>query len=117
VIDGNYGPVRDIVRARAQLIVAIDLPRPVVMAQLVSRTLRRMLTREELWNGNREEWRYLISTDPDRNLLLWAHLHFAKYRDRARADELASRAGGPKAVRLTSRAQIDRFTRYLAASA
>ena len=98
VIDGNYGAVREIVRARAELIVAIDLPRPLVMVQLVSRTLRRMVTGEELWNGNREELRNLLSTDPDRNLLLWAHRHFATYRGRAKADELASRAGGQKAV-------------------
>ena len=32
VIDGNYGVVRDIVLARADTVVLLDLPKPVVMA-------------------------------------------------------------------------------------
>jgi hypothetical protein len=37
-------------------------------------------------------------------------------RELAIADETASGAGGPNAVRLTSPAQVSRFTRYLANS-
>jgi adenylate kinase family enzyme len=63
VIDGNYrlavsdGPVWQ----RADMVVWLDLPRRTVMRQVSLRTVRRVLTREELWNGNREPLRNLWS--------------------------------------------------------
>jgi adenylate kinase family enzyme len=59
VCDGNYAAVHDIVRARATDVVWLDPSKPVVMAQVVWRSVSRAITREELWNGNRErvsEW-------------------------------------------------------------
>lgn len=53
-VDGNYGKVRDIVWGRANTIVWLDYALPVILWQLVRRTMRRSLTREELWSGNRE---------------------------------------------------------------
>jgi len=38
------------------VILFIDLPRYRVIAQLLRRTIRRGLRREELWNGNRESF-------------------------------------------------------------
>ncbi len=72
VCDGNYHAVRDLVWERAQVIVLLDLPRPLVMARLLRRTLRRLAWREVLWNENREAWRNLFSRDPERNVLLWS---------------------------------------------
>lgn len=57
VIDGNYSKVRDIVWDRADAVIWLDLPRPVVMWRIVWRTARRTLLRQELWNGNRESLR------------------------------------------------------------
>jgi len=54
VIDGNYVLVRDLIWSRADTLVWLDYPGPVVFRRLVRRTLRRALTRELLWNGNRE---------------------------------------------------------------
>jgi len=45
---------RDVVWTRADIVVWFDLPRRTVMRQVVTRTLRRAITRAELWNGNRE---------------------------------------------------------------
>lgn len=67
-VDGNYGQVRDLVWPRAQLIVWLDYPFPLVFARTVRRTIRRLLTREKLWNGNQERWRMLFSKD---SILLW----------------------------------------------
>jgi adenylate kinase family enzyme len=84
VIDGNYrtvvvdGPVWE----RADTVVWLDLPRPVVMRQVVGRTLRRLVTREELWNGNRESIRDLVSWDPQRSIVRWTWTQHTKYRDR-----------------------------------
>ena len=46
--------VRANVADRADLMVWLDLPRATVMRQVTARTLRRRLTRQELWNGNVE---------------------------------------------------------------
>jgi adenylate kinase family enzyme len=90
VSDGNYRVVRDLLWRRADLIIFIDLPRRQVIARLVRRTLRRALRREELWNGNRESLRNLMSRDPERNIVLWSWNTHARYRevvpDEARAD-------------------------------
>jgi adenylate kinase family enzyme len=55
VIDGSYrGKLGDLVIARADLVVWIDLPRRVWLPRLVGRSIGRIARREELWNGNRE---------------------------------------------------------------
>jgi len=54
VVAGNYGRVRDLLWPRAQAIVWLDYPFPLVLGRLAGRTFRRALTREVLWNGNRE---------------------------------------------------------------
>ena len=82
VIDGNYTAVRDLVWARADTVVWIDLPRRVVMMRLTRRTLGRLLLRRKLWNGNRERWTNLLSRDPDRSILAWAWTMHSSYRDR-----------------------------------
>ncbi|MFT5288612.1 MAG: adenylate kinase family enzyme [Planctomycetota bacterium] len=82
VIDGNYSAVRDLVLARAETLVFLDLPRWKVMSQLIPRTLRRSFTREELWNGNTEGATSFLSFNPDRNVILWSFLKHAKNRNR-----------------------------------
>lgn len=57
VIGANYSRVRDLVWGRAQAVVWLDLPLALVLRRLLSRTVKRVVTGEELWNGNRETWR------------------------------------------------------------
>lgn len=114
VIDGNYTSiVGQILRDRAGLVIALDLPRWRVMPRITRRTLRRVITRAELWNGNRDEWRNLRSLDPGTNILLWAWTQHGKYHERAVAEERHGRRQVPPTVRLTSPAQVRRFRRYL----
>ena len=55
VMDGSYrGKLGDLVLEGADTVVWLDLPRRVWLWRLVVRTLRRVATREELWNDNRE---------------------------------------------------------------
>jgi adenylate kinase family enzyme len=74
VVDGNYmrfvieGPVWK----RADTVVWLDFPRRTVMRQLIARTLRRAVTREKLWNDNREPLSNLLSFDPEKSIIAWA---------------------------------------------
>ena len=55
VIDGNYvDEVADLVWRRADVIVWLDLPRRVGVRRAVRRSVRRVVSAETLWNGNRE---------------------------------------------------------------
>ncbi len=57
VVDGNYHVLRDVVWPKASTIIWLDYTMRVVAWRLFSRTLRRNLTGEVLWNGNRERFR------------------------------------------------------------
>ena len=61
VIAGNYLMVGDIVHGRADTIVWLDLGRRHTIPRVVRRSLRRVVRREQLWNGNRERWRDLLN--------------------------------------------------------
>lgn len=54
VVAGNYHVVRDIVWSRAEAVIWLDYPFPIVFSRLWKRTWRRWWYQEELWNGNRE---------------------------------------------------------------
>jgi adenylate kinase family enzyme len=62
VADGNYGLVRDELWRRATHLVWLDYERSVVMRRVISRSLIRLVLRDELWpgTGNRERWRHLL---------------------------------------------------------
>jgi shikimate kinase len=61
VIDGTYTrKLGDLVLDAADTIVWLDLPIAVWLPRLVRRTYRRLRTREELWNGNRESLRTAV---------------------------------------------------------
>jgi adenylate kinase family enzyme len=113
VIDGNYrtvvvdGPVWQ----RADTVVWLDLPRRTVMAQVIRRTLRRMIRREELWNGNREPLRNLYAWDPHKSIIRWAWTQHAKYRERFGAAMTSPALDHIEFVRLRSH---DESTRWLA---
>jgi adenylate kinase family enzyme len=72
IIDGNYATTRDIVWRRADTVIWLDYSRPRTMTRVVGRTVRRLMTREVLWNGNREGLRNLVSANPENNILLWS---------------------------------------------
>jgi len=84
VIDGNYSShgVLDLVWSRADTVVWLDPPKSVVMQRVVSRTLRRSVTREVLWNGNREPLTNLYKWNPEDNIIRWAWTRFDLVRDK-----------------------------------
>ena len=79
VVDGNYSVSRDIVWSRATAIVWLNYPFRVVLWRALYRTTRRVISREEMWSGNRETIRQaFFSRD---SIILWA---ISGYRRRRR---------------------------------
>jgi adenylate kinase family enzyme len=111
VTDGNYVSqgVAEVVWDRADTVVWLDLPRWLVMAQLVPRTLRRVLTGVELWNGNRERLRNLFDRRPEENVLLWAWTRHASLRARYDAFSRDGTWARQQVHRLRTRGEIARF--------
>ena len=54
VTDGNYVAVRDLIWSRATTVIWLNYIFPLVLWRAITRTFRRVLTREELYSGNRE---------------------------------------------------------------
>jgi adenylate kinase family enzyme len=82
VVDGNYSAVRDIIWRRADTVVWLDLPRRVVMPRIIRRSAVRAALRRELWNGNRERWRNLVSLNPQESVIAWSWQNHARQRAR-----------------------------------
>ena len=69
VVDGGYSKVRDLIWPIATDIVSLDYGLALKTWRLFWRTLRRSITGEELWNGNRERFRTgFLSRD---SLFIW----------------------------------------------
>lgn len=111
VVDGNYFSVvtEPIVWPRADTVIWIDLPRRTVMRQLTARTARRAATREELWNGNRERLRDILSWDPNRSVLRWSWTTHARNRERYEATMRDPRWQDLDFIRLRTRTEVDDF--------
>lgn len=111
VVDGNYGKVRDLIWPRADMVVWLDYPLPVILWRLLRRTGRRVFQREQLWNGNRERlWTQIASRD---SLILWV---LTTHRRRKREYlELFARPDNAHlcVVRLRSQRQADTWIRSL----
>lgn len=72
VVCGGYQSlIGDLVQGGADTIVWVRPPRWRNMYQVTTRTLRRLVLYEELWNGNRERWTAMLRRDPEENIVLW----------------------------------------------
>jgi adenylate kinase family enzyme len=79
IVDGNYGTVRDLVWPRATSVIWLNYAFPIVMGRAIRRTLRRALSGEELYSGNKESIRMaFFSRD---SILVWVA---TTYRSRRR---------------------------------
>jgi len=115
VIDGNYSRVQDLVWARADTVVWLDLPRRTVMRRVIWRTLRRVGRRVELWNGNRERWRNFFTLDKEESVIVWAWQTYASNRARYEAAMADPAYGHLRFVRLRSPESVRRFLRSVSA--
>jgi hypothetical protein len=95
-------------------VVWLDLPRRTVMRQVTGRTLRRTLSRQQLWNGNREP---LVNLCPWRSesILNWAWTQHRKYEDRFSRAMVAPELDHIDFVRLRSHDEADAWVSGLRA--
>jgi adenylate kinase family enzyme len=111
VADGNYSLVRDLLWARADTIVWLDLPRTATLLRVLRRTTIRVVTKPELWNGNRERWQTVLrSSHPIRWTWQTFHRHRAAYEERMRDPRWQHLA----VVRLRSPAEVRTWLRRTA---
>ena len=108
VIEGNYAQSRDLVLDRPDTVVWLRLPSRVVMKQVFWRTSSRVVFRRQLWNGNRETLRAVLSRDPARSIVMWAWTMHDKYDQDYEALCLAAPTE-QRWVVLRRRRQVERF--------
>lgn len=78
VTDGNYSKARDLTWGRADTVIWLDYALPLILWRLTRRSISRVITRTELWNGNRETFSgQFLSRD---SLYLWALKKYGKNR-------------------------------------
>ncbi len=102
---------------RADTVVWIDLPRRVVMYQVIVRTLRRVVRREDLWNGNREPFTNLYAWDPYKSIIRWSWTQHSKYKQRFSSAMSSPTYGHLRFIRLGSHAEMDSWLNNLDDSA
>jgi adenylate kinase family enzyme len=114
VIDGNYtSQVKDLVWARADTVVWLDLPRRTVMRRIIWWSFRRAAGRTELWNGNRERWRNFFSVDKEESVIAWAWQTHAATRAKLEAAMADQGNSHLEFVRLESSGAVRRFLQDL----
>jgi adenylate kinase family enzyme len=106
VLDGSYmGKIGDLILKRADTIVWLDLPLALVLWRLVNRAVRDIVTKRDLFNGNRQTWPFAFW---GRNSLVGyaIHQHFRRHRVWPPRFE---RVPGLEVVRLRSPREVERW--------
>ena len=94
VLDTAYGTWRDIPLAKVQLIVALDYPRWLSLFRLTRRTLRRVIDKKPICNGNHETLKGTLSRD---SIIMW---HFKSFKSKHnRIVEWEANPSGPQVLR------------------
>ncbi len=71
VVAGNYSRTRPITWPRAQVIIWLDYSLPLIFWRLITRTIRRSLSRELLWGTNRDRFWIHFKLWSDESLVKW----------------------------------------------
>lgn len=70
IIDGNYRSISDLTWDKCAVLICLDYSKLVIMKRIILRTVRRVLTQEELWNGNRESFKKSFMSKE--SIILWS---------------------------------------------
>jgi adenylate kinase family enzyme len=112
VADGNYrSKLGPLVLGRADTVVILEPPFHVAFGRALRRTIGRTITREELWNGNREQIRHLFTPYWIPWWVLRTHRHYAR-----EVPERVAEHPHLDVVHLRSKAEIERFLQSIQAT-
>jgi adenylate kinase family enzyme len=107
VLDGNYSKTVSIKWQQVQLVVWLDLPYWLILYQVIVRTIRRSLTKEELWAGNRETLKKAFFERD--SIILWCLTNLGKVRRHYLAAMSDPRYRHIRFVRIRSRKELAAF--------
>ncbi|GAA4744433.1 adenylate kinase [Nocardioides endophyticus] len=110
VTEWQYDFARPLLVERADLLVWLDPPYPMVLQRVVRRTLRRRLRRQELWNGNQEPPLRTFFTD-DEHIVRWSIRTRHLYDERIPV--VAAQRPDLTIVRLGSTREVDPWLREI----
>jgi len=80
VTDGNYRTVRQLIFDRVDTVIVLALPWKIMFWRTFKRSFRRSIKREELWNGNRENfWTTFFTRDSVLYDLWFRRDHFRNF--------------------------------------
>jgi adenylate kinase family enzyme len=114
VIAGNYRRVQDLILARADAVVVLDYPLPIVFGRLWRRTFRRWWRRELCCNGNRERLaEHFLRRD---SLFLWCLTTYRRRRRQYHALAAAPPRPELQVIVFTTPWQAERWLARIAAS-
>jgi adenylate kinase family enzyme len=99
--------------AASDRVVWIDLPRLLVTYRVLRRTVYRCATRQELWNGNRNRWRDIFSTDPMTSTVAAAWTRYPAQRARLVAATTDPQWARSTFVHLRSQRQVRQYVQTL----
>jgi adenylate kinase family enzyme len=110
VIDGNFLG-KDLEPASGDTLIFLDYPRLLVFSRILRRSIRRLIFKQKLWSGNREEWKFLFSRDFDINPVLFSWISHEQRR--ARYSEYVEKRTDLKVYRITNRKELRAFRKRL----
>lgn len=106
VTEWQYHVARPLLAERADTLVWLDLPYRRVLGRVVTRTVKRRITRQPLWNDNVEGPLSGFVTDPD-HIVRWSIR--SRNKDRDLAEVVAREYPHLQAVRLRSPREVEQF--------
>ncbi len=110
VTEWQYSSARAHLAQRADVLVWLDLPHPVVMRQVILRTWRRRRSRQQLWNGNVEPPFRAFFTDPE-YIVRWAWS--SRHKTATRVETLLQERPDLTVVQLRSHPEADTWLERL----
>lgn len=110
VTEWQYSSVRSVLAARADTLVWLDYAASVALWRVVTRTIRRSRTREELWNGNVEPG-MLNAVFAKEGIIRWAITTRSRYP--VRVPQAVLDNPGLTLVRLRSQREADAWVATL----
>lgn len=111
VLDGNYSRAKSIYWPRVHTSIFLDYPRWLVMWRVITRTLRRTLTREELWQGNRERLSNALFSKE--SIIRWSWNTYTRRRAQVAAAEQDPANAGVRFMRFKSPRNAEEFIQSL----